>query len=61
MPAAGFHVSNWDPRDFLEYWVDYCREAERSGGQRREFALKLQRAEWEILFDYCAVPRKRSV
>ena len=53
MPGAGFRWSGgskWDPHVFVEY----CEEAERSGGEREQFALRLQRAEWEILFDYCA-------
>jgi hypothetical protein len=53
MPGAGFrgvNSSKWEPHIFVEY----CEEAARSGGEREQFALRLQRAEWEILFDYCA-------
>jgi len=53
MPGAGFRgagSSKWEPHVFVEY----CEEAARSRGEREQFALRLQRAEWEILFDYCA-------
>ena len=46
--------SKWDPLKF----VDYCETAAAAGGERLNWALAVQRAEWEILFDYCA--RKRS-
>ena len=43
--------STWDPLAF----VDFCEEAERhAGGAAETWALAVQRAEWEILFDYCA-------
>ena len=45
----------WDAMKFLEY----CEDAAKAGGEREAWALKVQRVEWEILFDYCA--RKRSV
>ena len=46
----------WDAVKF----VDYCEDAAHAGGERLAWALKVQRAEWEILFDYCASARKRS-
>ena len=45
----------WDPLLF----IDYCEDIAQKGGEREAWALKVQRVEWEILFDYCA--RKRSV
>ena len=45
----------WDPMKF----VDYCEDVVGSSGERLDWALRVQRVEWEILFDYCA--RKRSV
>ncbi len=47
--------AKWDPLKFL----DFCEEAADKGGEPEAWALTVQRAEWEILFDYCA--RKRSV
>lgn len=47
--------AKWDPLKF----VDFCEEAAVKGGEPEAWALTVQRAEWEILFDYCA--RKRSV
>ena len=45
----------WDPLKFN----DYCEGSQASGGERLDWALRVQRVEWEILFDYCA--RKRPV
>lgn len=60
MPDARFlkgNESKWIPDAF----VGYCEEAARAGGVREQFAVRMQRAEWEILFDYCASAGKRSV
>ena len=46
--------AKWDPLKF----VDYCEDAARAGGEREAWAVQVQRAEWEILFDFCA--RKRA-
>ena len=43
----------WDPMMFN----DYCEDTARAGGERLAWGLKVQRVEWELLFDYCA--RKR--
>jgi hypothetical protein len=41
----------WDPLRFIEY----CEQARRSPGSEEEkVALAVQRAEWQLLFDYCA-------
>ncbi len=52
---AGFRASTrWDPF----YFVDYCDGARQSpGGPAEQVALEIQRAEWQLLFDYCARPR----
>ena len=43
----------WDPLRF----IDYCEEARRRAGSDQEkAALAVQRAEWQLLFDYCARP-----
>jgi hypothetical protein len=44
----------WDPLAF----IDYCERARQNPGsdvERR--ALAVQRAEWQLLFDYCARPK----
>lgn len=53
-PKAGFQVgARWDP--FL--FIDFCEAARRKPGSEAErLALLIQRAEWQILFDYCASP-----
>jgi hypothetical protein len=49
----GFETgSTWKPKEF----VRFCEAVD---AKRVELALAVQRAEWEILFDYCA--RKRTV
>ena len=41
----------WDPAAFIEL----CERARRSPGSALERqALEVQRAEWQLLFDYCA-------
>ena len=39
----------WDPIAF----IDYCGAA-RPGSEEERRALEVQRAEWQLLFDYCA-------
>lgn len=53
-PKAGFRAgSRWDP--FL--FIDFCENARRRPGSEAEhLALLIQRAEWQLLFDYCASP-----
>ncbi|HTS51247.1 MAG TPA: hypothetical protein VMH05_25040 [Bryobacteraceae bacterium] len=55
-PEAGFRVDGrWDPFAF----IDFCEQARRMPGTPAErAALEIQRAEWQLLFDYCA--RSRS-
>jgi hypothetical protein len=54
-PAAGFQPSNpWDPYQF----VNLCNRAiEEPGSAAEDAAREIQRAEWQILFDYCARPK----
>lgn len=41
----------WDPLQF----IDFCEEARQAPGTpRHQAALEIQRAEWQLLFDYCA-------
>ena len=41
----------WDPLAF----IDFCEEARRQpGSESEQAALEIQRAEWQLLFDYCA-------
>jgi hypothetical protein len=43
--------AKWDPFAF----IDYCEEARRQPGAEDErIAREVQRAEWQLLFDYCA-------
>jgi hypothetical protein len=42
---------NWDPSAFVEI----CEQARRQpGAPIEQMALETQRAEWQLLFDYCA-------
>lgn len=44
----------WNPFAF----VDFCERARlQPGSQLEKAAMEIQRAEWQILFDYCARPR----
>jgi hypothetical protein len=53
-PAAEFRVGDWDPYAF----VMFCERAHEQPASDQERAAKLiQRAEWQLLFDYCARPR----
>jgi hypothetical protein len=51
-PDAGLNFSTaWDPLEFIEI----CEQARRRPGSALErAALEIQRAEWQLLFDYCA-------
>ena len=51
-PDSGFrNSSKWDPFSF----VDFCEVArEKPGSAAERVALEIQRAEWQLLFDYCA-------
>jgi hypothetical protein len=43
--------NHWDPLAF----IDYCEEARKNPGSPQEKkALEVQRAEWQLLFDWCA-------
>ncbi len=47
----------WDPFAFIER----CERARQDpGSQNERQALETQRAEWQLLFDYCAAKGKRS-
>ena len=52
--GLGYAVKGgWDPFAF----VDFCEEAlERPGSDRENLALRVQLAEWQLLFDFCARP-----
>lgn len=54
-PAAEFRGGGkWDPLFFIEF----CGRARNEPGSAAEAAaLEIQRAEWQLLFDYCARPR----
>jgi hypothetical protein len=50
-PDAEFRAGKWDPFAFIAF----CERARRQPGTVQEqAALEIQRAEWQILFDYCA-------
>lgn len=54
-PEAEFRPgAAWDPFAF----VMFCERARQQPGSTSErAALEIQRAEWQLLFDYCARPR----
>jgi hypothetical protein len=54
-PNVGFKVAGkWDPFSF----IGFCEQArEKPGFSAESAALEIQRAEWQLLFDYCARPR----
>lgn len=58
--AAGIGIhsgANWDPFAFIRI----CEEARQSPGSLRERqALEVQRAEWQLLFDFCAAKKAQS-
>jgi hypothetical protein len=53
-PHAEFRPGDrWDPLSFIAF----CERAQRQPGSPSErAALEIQRAEWQLLFDYCARP-----
>jgi hypothetical protein len=53
-PDAEFRSGRWDP----QFFIDFCQQARSEAGSHKEAAaLEIQRAEWQLLFDYCARPR----
>jgi hypothetical protein len=45
----------WNPFQFIEF----CEEARRIPGSEDEVvACRIQLAEWQLLFDYCARPSR---
>lgn len=50
-PDSGLQLATtWDPHAFIEY----CAAARSKPGSLQErIALEVQRAEWQLLFDYC--------
>lgn len=53
MPDAEFRVGKWDPYSFIAF----CERAlSQPGSLQERAAMEIQRAEWQILFDYCARP-----
>jgi len=54
LPDAEFRVGRWDPYSFIAF----CDRARDQPGSTQELAaMEIQRAEWQLLFDYCARPR----
>ncbi|HZO57744.1 MAG TPA: hypothetical protein VFB63_33865 [Bryobacteraceae bacterium] len=45
--------TEWDPFAFLEF---YERTRQRGGKPEKEMVASIERAEWELLFAYCAEP-----
>jgi len=56
-PIKGWKLkSTWDP--FL--FINWCEEARLdSAGERKSEAMAIQRAEWHLLFDWCATASSR--
>lgn len=54
-PAAEFRTGGkWDPFSFIMF----CERARQQPNSAQEIAaLEIQRAEWQLLFDYCARPK----
>ncbi len=54
-PEAEFRPSaRWDPFGFILF----CERArQQPGSPSEQAALEIQRAEWQLLFDYCARPK----
>ncbi len=50
-PAHWRLKSSWDPLLFIE-WCDETRA--HPGSMREEIALTIQKAEWQLLFEWCA-------
>lgn len=55
-PGVAFPMrESWDPFLFIEF----CESARRKPGSAAEkLALEIQRAEWQLLFDHCARPKR---
>jgi hypothetical protein len=54
IPEAEFRIGKWDPFAF----VAFCERARAQPGSAQErAALEIQRAEWQLLFDYSARPQ----
>ena len=52
-PVAEFRTGRWDPFAFIQF----CDRARLQPGSVQESAAReIQRAEWQLLFDYCARP-----
>jgi len=53
-PGVSFPLGErWDPFAFIDF-VEAARR--RPGSAEENLALEIQRAEWQLLFDYCARP-----
>jgi hypothetical protein len=53
-PSAEFGTGQWDPFAF----VNFCERARLQPGSTQEkAAMEIQRAEWQLLFDYSARPQ----
>jgi hypothetical protein len=53
-PDAEFRIGQWDPFGF----VQFCERARlQPGSVQEKAAMEIQRAEWQLLFDYCARPQ----
>jgi len=53
-PDAEFRTGRWDPFAF----VHFCERARLQPGTTQEkAAVEIQRAEWQLLFDYSARPQ----
>ncbi len=53
-PKVSFALGGqWDPFAFIDF-VEAARR--RPGSEEEKLALEVQRAEWQLLFDYCARP-----
>jgi hypothetical protein len=54
-PSAEFRIGRWDPFAF----ISFCDRARRQPGSDQErAAMEIQRAEWQLLFDYSAIPQQ---
>lgn len=54
IPEVEFRIGKWDPLAFMAF----CERARAQPGSAQEqAAVEIQRAEWQILFDYSARPR----
>ena len=52
-PDAEFRVGRWDPFAF----ISFCERArEQPASVQQNAAMEIQRAEWQLLFDYSARP-----